>query len=393
MRTVRGLLLGAVLGVLALPPAAWAVGNLNLRVQDPGGNPVQTTLTIAPEDDPDRQQTVTTGQDGTSTVELPAGTYLIRESSGDYAKDTVKRVTVQDGTTTTAEFSLFPLVGWMIQSPPTWGSFGIGPLYMGQWGEPRREPGETTTITAGGNPPVVIRDASAGSQFDWSLDVVGVEGVAGLPRLDLPEGWFLGHIFTGIHLKAGYADTTIDVTTVDNNEFSIEGDGPFLGVGFDLVAVPCDFCGLFFGLSYQFDYSDLDLEVSDCAGGLILAACSTSTDGTYYAHTLSLRVGYSPPSWRHRFAPYIGVRWHRSDIDLDTTSNLTAPNGATATVRTELELEQDEWLGLVGADTRLWGPLFGRTEVAFNDDTVAVLVKVIWTFGFVVPPGSDAAER
>jgi hypothetical protein len=145
--------------------------------------------------------------------------------------------------------------------------------------------------------------------------------------------------------------------------------------------VPCHFCGLFLGLSYEFDYSDLDLEVSDCAGGLVLAACSTSTDGTYHAHTLSARVGYSV--WRHRLAPYVGVRWHRSDLDLDTTSNLTAPSGASVTVRTKLELEQDEWLGLVGVDTRVWGPLFGRAEVAFNDEDVAVLVKLIWTLGFV----------
>jgi hypothetical protein len=382
MRTVRGLVLGVVLGVLALPQAAWGVGNLNLKVQDPGGNPVQTTLTIAPEDDPDKQQTVTTGQDGTRTVELPAGTYLVRESSGDYAKDTVKRVTVQDGTTTTAEFSLFPLVGWMVQSPPGWGSFGVGPFYLGHWGEPRREPGETTTIRTGGANPLVIKDASAGSQFDWSLNATGLEVVAGVPRVDLPKGWPLGHIFTGVHLKAGYADTTIDVTTVDNNEFSFDGDGPFVGVGFDLVAVPCDFCGLFVGLSYQFDYSDLDLEVSDCAGGLILAACSTGTDGSYYAHTVSLRVGYSPPSWRHRVAFYVGARWFRSDTDLDTTTNLTGPTGATASVRTELELQQDEWLGFFGADTRLWGPVYARTEVATNGETVSVLVKVVWTFGY-----------
>jgi hypothetical protein len=382
MGTARGLLPWTLLGILALPPAAWGVGNLNLKVQDPGGNPVQTTLTIVPENEPEKPRTVTTGQDGTGTVELPAGTYLVGETSGNYARDSVQRVTVQDGATTTSEFSLFPLAGWMVQSPPGWWSFGIGPFYLGQWGEPSREPGETTTIRTGGANPAVIRDASAGSQFDWRLDVGGLELVTGLPRWDLPKGWPLGHIFTGIHLKGGWADAEIDVETVDNNRFSFEGDGPFFGVGFDVVAVPCDFCGLFVRLSYQFDYSDLDLKVSDCAGGLTLAACSTRTDANYYSHALTGGIGYSPPSWHHRVAFFVGARWLRTDTDLDTTTNLTGPTGATATVQTKLELEQDEWLGVFGVDARLWGPVFLRAEVATNGDTVSTLVKLIWGFGY-----------
>jgi hypothetical protein len=373
--------LGAVLGLLAPPPAAWAVGNLNLKVQDPGGNPVQATLTITPDDPAGPKPEITTDRDGTKTVVLPPGTYTVQETSGDYVKTPPQRITVRDGETTGASLSLVPVAGWMVQVPPMLGGFGIGPLYLGQWGEPSRRPGETTTITSGGNPPVVINDASAGSTFDWSLDVGALEGVVGLPRLDLPRGWPIGHVFSGLHLKAGGADATIDVTTVDGTRGSFDGSGPFLGAGFELVAVPCDFCGLFFGLGYQFDWSELDLEVSDCAGGIPVAACSTSTDGSYHAHTLSARVGYS--FWRQRVSPYAGVRWFWSEIDLDTTSTLTAANGATAVVRTELELEQDEVLGLVGVDARVWGPLFGRAEVAFNDEDVAVLVKLIWTLGFV----------
>jgi hypothetical protein len=72
-------------------------------------------------------------------------------------------------------------------------------------------------------------------------------------------------------------------------------------------------------------------------------------------------------------------------MDLDTTSTLTGLNGVPVGVRTKLELEQDELLGVLGVDARIWGPVFVRAEVAFNDETVSAFIKLIWGFGFVRP--------
>ena len=44
------------------------------------------------------------------------------------------------------------------------------------------------------------------------------------------------------------------------------------------------------------------------------------------------------------------------------------------------EIASNDFLGQVGVDTHLWGPIFARSGVTFNDENVSVMAKLVYQF-------------
>jgi hypothetical protein len=397
MRTKRTAVLIALLWSVLDVRTAGAVADVAVNVTDGVGAVEGARITLEPVDAGPGARTVeaTTTSDGTARLTVPGGRYRMTVTTEDNVTAT-REVTAPDGTTTREEVRV--AAGWKSQLPGGLGGITVGPVYRGQWidlslGDETERisvtsggftgmtmPGMTTpggTSPGGTTATTTLDRPSRGRDVTLDLNMGGVEAALGLPTWKTPIS---ASIIPALNVMAGAADMTIESTNPADRstDFELDGTGPLLGAGIDLVVVPSARSPLFFGLGYQYSTLWADLDRSPCSP-ITAQTCSADVDLDYHQHTVSGRVGYSV--WDHRISPYVGLRGVWTRLDVESTIDRTLAGGITVENRIDQELERDELQGLVGVDANLFGPVFGRAEAAFGGDGVDVLFKIMIGFG------------
>jgi hypothetical protein len=72
-------------------------------------------------------------------------------------------------------------------------------------------------------------------------------------------------------------------------------------------------------------------------------------------------------------APWAGVVFDSTNMTLEGTQE---SGGKSASFTNEVAA--NDFLGVVGVDTHLWGPIFARSQVSFNDEDVSVMGKLVY---------------
>jgi len=226
------------------------------------------------------------------------------------------------------------------------------------------------SFTAGGKTVFGNGHNEPDTSFDMNEGAVDIP--IGLPPVHLYDHTML--FFTPVFLAGGatfdlkFRDRFSDMTT----KFS--GSGAVLGGGFNSTIMGTD-CPWFGGVDVLYR-TNLNPSVSrnTSTGTPIHEKDELSFD----QWSAAVRGGYNFATGMNAFrsvAPFAGVAFNSTNLTLKGTQE----SGPT-TASFKNEIAANDFLGEVGVDTHVWGPVFARSEVTFNDEDVSVMAKLVYQF-------------
>lgn len=395
--------LASLFVLLCFTSLAWGVvGTLNVTVRDAAtGQPVpHTKVKLTPQAPGLPEREGETDQDGKAGFMLEEGGYTARVSSRDYVT-TSTQIIVRGGQTTSTDVSFTPIFPWMVQIPGgVPGGFVVSLGYSGEWRRDfhntltRSKVTSTNVITEDSDTFVITAETIHDSRqlnrdvdFKWDVNGGVVDLHASLPAFYVTN--FL-KIYSAVGIEAGGTDVRFDFRNRVNPSQStfLKGNGPLVGVGFDIVATLISAPQWFFGWGYKFQsipHMGLDRSPSP-KGFLGEEVLKNDASLSYHSHSLYGRLGYT--FFGNRLSPYLGIRGNWADLDVEEKvqsrfldTSLATVQDTTVKIRSEFGRQAVE--GIAGMDIHFWGPLFGRAEAAFTGSDVAAVVKIVYGFGFV----------
>jgi hypothetical protein len=99
---------------------------------------------------------------------------------------------------------------------------------------------------------------------------------------------------------------------------------------------------------------------------------------SYYEWNVAARIGYNVPTGlqvARSLAPWEGVEFDSTNVKLTGSGAVRGQS-----VGFKYEGNTNDFKGIFGADSHLWGPVFGRAQVSFNDTNYAVMAKLVYQF-------------
>ena len=355
MRAMRWMV---ICSAILIPVSAGAVAtDLHLN-----GQPTECKIVLK---QPSKTQTVVTDTNGHAKVDLvPNEPVTVTTKNYDYAPIPVTETPPPQGGT--FDIPVMPSAP-LVQNPVGLGSFGLAPRYDGDYlrhmkvTEDSFTVGDKTVFGNGHNEP----DTS----FDMNEGAVDIP--IGLPPVHLYDNTML--FFTPVFLAGGatfdlkFRDRTSDMTT----KFS--GSGAVLGGGFNSTIMGSE-CPWFGGVDVLYR-TNLNPSVSR----------STPIEGekdelSFDQWNAGVRGGYNFATGMNVFrsvAPWAGVAFDSTNLTLKGTLPGSTPAGNSSFRN---EIASNDFLGQVGVDTHLWGPIFARSGVTFNDENVSVMAKLVYQF-------------
>ena len=312
-----------------------------------------------------KTQTVKTDTGGHAKVDLvPNEPVTVTTKNYDYAPIPVTETPSSQGGI--FEIPVAPSAP-LVQNPSGFGSFGVAPRYDGDY--LRHMKVTEDSFTFGGKTVFGNGHNEPDTSFDMNEGAVDIP--IGLPPVHLYDHTML--YFTPVFLAGGatfdlkFRDRTSDMTT----KFS--GSGAVLGGGFNSTIMGTD-CPWFGGVDVLYR-TNLNPSVSRNNS---IETVHEKDELSFDQWNAGVRGGYNFATGMNAFrsvAPWAGVAFNSTNLTLKGTQE----SGAT-TASFKNEIAANDFLGQVGVDTHLWGPIFARSQVTFNDEDVSVMAKLVYQF-------------
>ncbi len=201
--------------------------------------------------------------------------------------------------------------------------------------------------------------------------------------VDIPFGMPPVHLFNRTMLfftpvfTAGGATFDLELTNRTTNQtVSFNGSGAVIGGGFNFTIMSDD-CPWFGGVDMLYR-TNLNPTVT-----ATVHPSPTTTNGaneknnlSFYQWNAEARGGYDFATGGKVFrsvAPWAGVAFNSTNLTLKSTQQTASLNVGVAA---------NDFRGVVGVDTHLWGPIFARSQVSFNDEDYSVMAKLVYQIDF-----------
>src|SRR5258708_5384181 len=213
------------------------------------------------------------------------------------------------------------------------------------------------------------------NERETSLDVNegGVDIPIGMPPVRLFDNTML--FITPVFLAGG---ATFDLKfrnrfTDQTTKFS--GSGAVLGGGFNSTIMGTE-CPWFGGVDVMYR-TNLDDKVTR---SMPIEGLNEKDKLSFDQWNAGVRGGYNFATGMNVFrsvAPWGGVAFDSTNLTFKGTQEAGSVL-TTGTASFRNEIASNDFLGQVGVDTHLWGPVFARTEFRFNHEHTSVLPNFIY---------------
>ncbi len=242
-------------------------------------------------------------------------------------------------------------------------------------------------------------------KLDFELEL---EGPGLYIPIDLPKipGIGGGSLYPTLGFEVTAADVTFDSVEKARGELSssLGGSGEMFGVGLDLTTRVRSSGKWFAGWSYWFrTLSSIDVgravpiggpkpigEVNLGLGSRELAARAAADLEILFdkvalsreTHEVSVRTGYAESTGKWYYAPYTGVLFRWTDIEIEDEIRFREPSiGLETTQETMTRFESETVQGIVGFEARLSESFFGRAESYFGEGDYGTRLQFAWKVG------------
>lgn len=224
--------------------------------------------------------------------------------------------------------------------------------------------------------------------FELEETVPGLQVPLGLPPLRLGGGRSLR---SALVLEVASSDLRLDFRdrTRSGDSTALEGRGTRFGLGLEAAAPLCDGCRFFAAAGYR--YRRLPGREVDRRGEVApgFPVLDDRVVLEQEQHLASARLGYAAG----RFAPYLGVRARRGEIEIEDELRFTGPDGSETALTTRTTLESDAVDGVAGLDVRIGPRLLGRIEAALGEGAEGALLKLVVRLGPGAPDLDPPPEK
>jgi hypothetical protein len=351
--------IGALIALAMMPARAGAVVT-DIHIV---GQPQECTFKL---EHGGKTDTITTDNTGHAKIELTTNeTVTITTQNTDYAPIPYKWTVPSTGTYEIPTVPSAPLV----QNPVGFGEFGFAPRYDGDYLRNMKLTKDVETFgghTTSGN-------LKEGPKPNFNMNEGSVDFPIGMPPMRLCDRTYL---FFSPVFTAGGASFNLNFTDRKNGDsINYNGSGAVIGGGFNSTIMSSTtpwFTGV--DMLYRTNFNNSVSPSPDFSSG----SFSQSEKLSFYQWNASAKVGYSFNTgfdYARSIAPWAGVAFDSTNLSLTGWQMFSGQKSSF-----ETQVASNDVRGIVGADTHVWGPIFERTQVSFNDRDVSVGAKLVYQF-------------